>query len=297
MSISNAFPIVRRFTNMFFICKHAIANCRNPPGHFYSPVVNVKEVLKNENRIWGSDRSVHSIPLDIEGQFNLLRQFQQYYDELPFPENASEGFRYYLNNAYYSFTDGIILYCFLRHFKPRRVIEIGSGFSSALMLDTCEKFGLNTKLSFIEPFPKRLHSLLTAEDKIRNEIIVDKLQNVPLSFFSELVEGDILFIDSTHVCKTGSDVNYILFEILPLLHQGVIIHIHDIFDSFEYPKEWITQKRSWNEIYLLRAFLMNNPAYTILLFSHFIHSKYPTAFKGMPLCYRNKGSNFWLRKN
>lgn len=287
---------LKKMASNYAMYQAAVKYCRNVPGHFYSPIVNVDEVLAKGDSIWDKSRPVHSISLDVSKQLDQLKEFERYYVELPFPEQPTSGFRYYFNNEYYSYTDGIVLYSFLRHFKPGQIIEIGSGFSSALMLDTRDRFALDTQLSFIEPFPKRLHSLLRPEDRMRTEIVEDKLQNVPLSFFRKLRKGDILFVDSTHVCKTGSDVNYILFEILPELQSGVMIHVHDIFDSFEYPKAWITQKRSWNEIYLWRAFLMDNPNYEIILFSNFLHSRKPEAFKNMELCYRDGGSNFWLRK-
>src|SRR5690606_33895195 len=100
---------------------------------------------------------------------------------------------------------------------------------------------------------------------------------------------DILFVDSSHVLKTGSDVNHLLFQILPILKKGVLVHFHDIFYPFEYPKEWILSGRSWNEIYALRAFLTYNSNFKILLFSHFIHKKHSLAFGKMPLAYKNWG--------
>src|SRR5690606_22964232 len=115
-------------------------------------------------------------------------------------------------------------------------------------------------------------------------------------FFDRLEADDILFIDSTHVAKTGSDVNYILFEILPRLKSGVLIHFHDVFYPFEYPRDWVFAGRNWNEDYLLRAFLMYNPAFEIILFSHYLHKHHPDAFAAIPLCYNNRGGNLWIVK-
>src|SRR5690606_8620162 len=114
---------------------------------------------------------------------------------------------------------------------------------------------------------------------------------VPLAVFEELNAGDMLFIDSTHVAKTGSDVNYILFEILPRLKSGVLIHFHDIFYPFEYPRDWVFNGRNWNEVYFLKAFLMYNTTFEIKLFSHYLHKHHPNVFEAMPLCYRNHGGN------
>ena len=122
------------------------------------------------------------------------------------------------------------------------------------------------------------------------------MQSVALENFKKLKANDILFIDSSHVSKTGSDVNYELFEILPNLASGVLIHIHDMFFPFEYPKEWVYEGRNWNELYMLRAFLNYNQDFDILLFSHYMHEKHEKAFENMPLTYENTGWNLWLQK-
>ncbi len=96
--------------------------------------------------------------------------------------------------------------------------------------------------------------------------------------------------------KTGSDVNYILFDILPILNKGVFIHFHDIFYPFEYPKKWVYEGRNWNEDYILKAFLMYNSEFKIRLFSHYLHELHKDTFKDMPLCYKNTGGNIWLEK-
>ncbi len=106
----------------------------------------------------------------------------------------------------------------------------------------------------------------------------------------------MLFIDSSHVSKTGSDLNFVLFDILPVLKSDVLIHFHDIFYPFEYPEEWVYEGRSWNEIYLIKAFLMCNSEFEILFFSHYLHIHLPGSFESMPLCYHNPGGNLWIQK-
>ena len=117
-----------------------------------------------------------------------------------------------------------------------------------------------------------------------------------MDFFEILQSGDILFIDSTHIAKTGSDVNHILFDILPILKSGVLIHFHDVSYPFEYPKEWVYMGRNWNENYFLRAFLMYNNNFEIILFSDYLHKHYIEAFKDMPLSLKDPGMNLWLKK-
>ncbi len=270
-----------------------------PAGHFSSPIVLVKDIKKQESEIWNkaNNESVNGIDLRTDEQIKLIESFTESYADIPFKATKQENIRYQFENGFYSYTDGIVLYSMIRHFQPKRIIEIGSGFSSAVMLDTNELFFNNEiKLTFIEPYPERLISRMKDIDKKSTVIIESDVQKVSLDTFEELEKGDILFVDSSHVAKTGSDVNYILFEVLPSLKSGVLIHFHDIFFPFEYPKEWVYEGRSWNENYFLKAFLMYNDKFEIQLFSHYIHKHHKEAFTNMPLCYNNPGGNFWMLK-
>ncbi len=184
----------------------------------------------------------------------------------------------------------------IRYLGPKKIIEIGSGYSSAATLDTNELF-FNNSISFtiIEPYPERLMSLLKEGDLEKAQFIQKNLQEVKLDKFRELQSNDILFIDSTHVSKINSDVNYILFRILPALRSGVFIHFHDIFHPFEYPKHWLEEGRAWNEAYLVRAFLQYNSKFKIMFFHNFLtafHKEY--LFGQMPGF--GGGVNLWLRK-
>jgi hypothetical protein len=139
--------------------------------------------------------------------------------------------------------------------------------------------------------------LLTPADAKQITLLETPLQEVPLSTFEALEANDILFIDSTHVCKTGSDVNRLIFEILPRLQAGVYIHIHDMFYPFEYPKSWVLEGRAWNELYLVRAFLQNNDTFEIAAFNNYLTLMHRDWFQQhMPLCLKNTGGSLWLRK-
>ena len=99
---------------------------------------------------------------------------------------------------------------------------------------------------------------------------------MPIEFFTSLEPGDLLFIDSSHVCKTGSDVNYLYLQVLPQLKPGVRIHIHDIFLPQEYLKEWVLdENRSWNEQYLLQAMLMFSTGFKVLFGNFYSFLKFP----------------------
>jgi predicted O-methyltransferase YrrM len=267
------------------------------PGHFYSPIPNADEVRKRESELFGEPpRTLPGIDLREDAQLALVDQLKDFYGEMPFPRVKSDSMRYWFDNWAYSYGDAILLYSMLRHVRPRRVIEIGSGFSSAAMLDTNERFlDRATALTFIDPDPSTVRALLKPEDTA--EIIAKPVQDVPLSRFDELEADDFLFVDSTHVAKTGSDVNRILFDILPRLKDGVWVHFHDMFYPFEYPKEWVYEGRAWNEDYIVRAFLEFNAAFRIELFATYLARFHRDWFaRHMPLCLENPGGALWIRK-
>lgn len=270
-----------------------------PPGHFYSPLPDLAEIAINEKRIFGiCSRTLPGLDLREAEQSKLLLQFASYYRDIPFAAEKLDGLRYYYENPMYSYSDAIILHCMMRHCRPKRIIEIGSGFSSCVMLDTDEiVLGGSISFTFIEPYPALLESLIKESDKTKVTIIPYRLQEVGLSVFDSLYRGDILFVDSTHVTKVDSDVNRILFEILPRLGPGVYIHFHDIFYPFEYPKEWFYEGKAWNEAYAVRAFLQYNTAFRVVLMNTFMeHLREGFFQEHMPLCLKNRGGSLWLQK-
>ena len=271
-----------------------------PPGHYYSPIVSTEEVALHAEHLFNPALPLPGIDLNTEEQIALLHQLKNNYFTVPYLKPDNKTFRYYFNNNTFEYADAIFLNLLIRHLKPKRIIEIGSGFSSAIMIDTNEIFFNHCiELTFVEPYPERLQSLMKKGDEKFLTLVQHNLQDVDILLFSQLEAGDILFVDSTHVTKTGSDVNRILFEILPILPKGVIIHFHDIFYPFEYPKEWVLgwSGFGWNEIYILRAFLTNNQEYKIILFNTYLEQLYEKWFQtNMPLCLKDKGGSLWLEK-
>jgi hypothetical protein len=266
-------------------------------GHFYSPYADLENIRKHEKRIFSrKKREFAGINLNESLQVENFHKLAQFYKDIPFKDSPQPGLRYYYDNFAYSYTDGIVLHSMIRLLKPKRIIEIGSGFSSCVTLDTNELF-FNNKIdvSFVEPYPELLLSLVKSDDKLN--LNSKNLEDIDLEYFKKLKDGDILFIDSTHVSKVNSDVNYIFFELLPSLNKGVVIHFHDIFYPFEYPKEWIYEGRAWTEDYLLRAFLEFNDYFEITYWASFIHEFYSDLVRQkMPLSLKNKGGNFWMKK-
>jgi len=269
-----------------------------PPGHFYSPIPSLEEVKLKEDTIFHIPQQIPGVDLNIKMQLDLLNEFSKYYIQQPFPNHKQTSLRYFFENPNFRYGEAIALYCMIMHLRPRRIIEIGSGYSSCVTLDTNELFFRNSiRCTFIEPYPQLLYSLIKESDKENIDILQYNLQDIDSNIFSSLSSGDILFIDSTHVSKIHSDVNHIFFKILPCLEKGVYVHFHDIYYPFEYPKEWIYQGRAWNEAYTLRAFLQYNNEFKIQFFNSFLsYFHMDLLAQKMPLIAYNPGSSIWLKK-
>ena len=209
-------------------------------------------------------------------------------------------YKYYVNNVSFRAVDGEILYCMIRHFKPKRIYEIGSGYSTYLSAEALKinetKYNCKGELVAFEPYP---NETLKKGFPGLSKLVTTKIQDVDVSSFNVLEENDILFIDSTHVLKIGSDVQYEYLEILPRLKKGVIIHIHDIFLPSEYPKQWVLKDHKfWTEQYLLQAFLTFNDTFEILWGGSYMHLKHPDLLEKSFNSYNKKGwpGSFWMRK-
>ena len=276
-----------------------------PPGHFYSPLPDMDQVRMNEHRLFSISSRPEGIAWNEEGQLALLEKLGQFLSDMPFSVSPGRG-RYYLDNDFYAHSDGICLYSMMRLLQPRKFVEIGSGFSSCAALDTAD-MGLAEipEFTFIDPDPSRVYERFRSGDLInpRIRIVESMVQDVPLALFESLCKNDVLLIDSSHVSKIGSDVNFIYFQILPRLQPGVYVHVHDIFYPFEYPKLWLEEGRAWNEIYLLHAFLSFNDQFQIAYFNHFMETLHRDAVQThLPLCLEKPSSavtvpgSIWLRR-
>ncbi|MFN8577803.1 MAG: class I SAM-dependent methyltransferase [Candidatus Sericytochromatia bacterium] len=267
------------------------------PGHYYSVIPLVSEIKKRQNIIWKNkkNKEIKGLEFNITEQLSLVDDLKKYNKLIDLPDQQTNNKRFFLDNKFYFYSDAVLLFLMINNFKPKRIIEIGSGFSSALMLDLRESFNLNLELSFIEPYPDRLFSLIKENDKERTKIINKNVQDVKISTFLDLEENDILFIDSSHVSKIDSDVNFIIFEILPNLKSGVLIHFHDIYYPFEYPKIWSFNGINWNEAYLLKSFLMYNNEFKIKLFTNYLQIHYPQVFDDIKF-FNKEASSLWIQK-
>lgn len=269
-----------------------------PPGHFHSPIPDPADVAEGLKAPLPPPGACADIDYRHEEQAARLRAFARYYSEMVFNMEKTEGRRFYYNNHFFSHSDAFFLFCFLREEKPRRVIEVGSGFSSAMMLDTFERYAsAPPEVTFIEPFPARLRELLKPADLEACRLIEKPVQKTDLELFDSLESGDLLFIDSSHVSKYGSDVNHLLFKVLPRLKPGVFVHFHDIFYAFEYPHRWLGEGWYWNECYLVRAFLAYNREWPIYFFNHYAAKAMADEIQSaMPFLHGKPGGSLYLRR-
>lgn len=272
------------------------------PNHYYFPI---PDTSKLKDYLWLSQSELIGINMNDKKQLELLShfvsKFKNEYDT--FPKNkTSTPYRYYVNNGAFESVDGEILYCMIRHFKPRKIFEIGSGNSTylsaqAVLKNRKEDDSYECELVAIEPYPNKI---LKAGFPGLSKLIPKKVQDINLLEFKKLKENDILFIDSSHVVKIGGDVQYEYLEILPRLNKGVIVHAHDIFLPAEYPKEWVLKDcRFWTEQYLLQTFLTFNYAFEVLWAGSYMHLKYPDKLEKSFNSYKTNISlpgSFWMRR-
>ena len=269
-----------------------------PPGHPYSPIPSHDDVARAVRRAAGAGSALPGIDLGEERQLALLEELLPLYDDLPFTD-APGRHRYHYDNDYFTYSDAIGYALMLRHLRPLRVVEVGAGHSSALALDVDELFlGGRTRLTFIEPDAERLRTLVPAPE-LEDRLLEQPVQDVPLDVFEALGAGDILFVDSSHVLKAGSDVQHLIDEVFPRLAPGVHIHVHDVFYPFEYPEAWLATGCAVNEAYAVRALLQSSAAYEIVLFNSFLERFHrPWFAEHMPLVLagRYPTGGIWLRR-
>jgi hypothetical protein len=272
------------------------------PVHYYTPIPVAGELPAS---VWQEGDDPYGVDLQIKEGLNLVARFAKgyrlEYDEFPYDKPA-EPQRFHLSNSAYSCGDAEILYSMIRDLKPRRIIEVGSGYTTLLISETIGRIirdepSCVCEFTAIEPYPPDYLNPVPAAVK---RLLPAQVQAVPLDEFLALEAGDILFIDCSHVVAIESDVIHLYLEVLPRLAPGVIVHIHDIFIPFNYPRNWICESRFfWNEQYLLQALLGFNQAFEVVLPTHAVFRRHNEEFKRhVPSCSRHERepSSFWMRR-
>ena len=264
------------------------------PVHFYKPIPDTQSLPET---LWTHPSDLAGVEMNETTQLEMLREhiprFRDEYEQLPASSLGRNG-GFYVNNTLFGGVDALVAYCFVRHFKPRTIIEVGSGFSSLILGQAAER-NKTSSVICIEPFPREF--LREGFPGLRS-LIEKKVQDIELEFFSQLESGDILFIDSSHTVKIGSDVNYLFLEVLPRLRPGVIVHVHDIFLPFEYRRDWVLDElRFWSEQYLLQAFLAFNSEFEVLMANSYLNHYYQNDLKAaFPTLGSWEGGSFWMRR-
>jgi predicted O-methyltransferase YrrM len=271
------------------------------PVHFYEPIPDTRLLDPN---LWEGAREMPGIDLRVDEQLALLERFaaryREEYERFPL-EPTGRPHEYFDNNGQFASADAEILHCMIRDCRPRRVVEVGSGFSTlvtaAALLRNAGEDGRQGELICIEPYP---NETLRAGFPGLTRLVAAPVQAVPLAFFEELEAGDVLFIDSSHVVTIGSDTTREILDILPRLEPGVLVHFHDIFFPVEYPRNWVLDEhRFWNEQYLLEAFLSFNERFEILYAGSYLHVFQPEKLIAFTRLYRPSArwtASLWIRR-
>ena len=198
---------------------------------------------------------------------------------------------YFWKSGQFGYSDAMAYYCFVRHLRPSTILEIGSGFSTLVAMEAVGKNGAGA-IHCAEPYPR---SFLVDNPSIT--LHERTAQSLDAGFINDLLsDGDILFIDSTHTVKSGSDCLHIYLRLLPEIRRNIVVHVHDVFLPYALPKQWLTDKQIfWTEQYLLMAFLLDNPKAQILFGSNyaaeFLHDEM-TCFMGGKASIG--GSSLWF---
>jgi len=262
------------------------------PVNFYSPIPDTREIKERPLQYL----VLPGIDLRPEFQRRLLREiFPEYSGEYNMlPINHSNGRGFYLDNDAFGGIDPHVYYCMIRHLQPSTIIEIGSGYSTLLGAQTSKK-NTNTKLITVDPWPPDF--VASGLDNV--ELLYRRVEELDTGFFHQLQQNDILFVDSSHVVRTAGDVCFLILDVLPRLREGVIVHFHDIFIPYDYPREWLVEKHIfWTEQYLLQAYLADNPKVEVLFASNFMAHEHPHDLKiTFPNALWWGGGSFWIRKS
>lgn len=262
------------------------------PVHFYSPIPDTRAMPSS---IWERESDLLGVDLNVDSQLELVRdvfpRYRSEYARIPIEPTGSEG-DFYLSNTIFGGMDALSLYCMIRHFQPRLVVEVGSGMSSRLIAQAAQRNG-HTELVSIDPYPD---SVVRAGLPGRTSLALKRVEEVDLDVFARLGSNDVLFIDSSHVVRCGGDVNYLFLEVIPRLAPGVIVHVHDVFLPREYPEEWVKEElRFWSEQYLLQAFLAFNAEFEVLLsVNRLSHRHWHDLTETFPNA--QGGGSFWMRR-
>lgn len=243
-------------------------------GYFDHPVFPVPPTF----------RSMDPAPI-----LDALHKYRERLADLSDPSRNEVGYCY--DNAWFSSPDAEVLYVIVRTFRPGTVVEVGSGYSTRVIRQAILDGGLDTRLISIDPQPR------AEVEGLADEVRRVPVEAVPMDLFRALRPNDILFIDSSHTIKPGGDVVFLYLRVIPSLAPGTLVHIHDVFIPWDYPKQWVVERRwEWNEQYLVHAMLTFSNVFEVLYAGHFLQKTLPRFESHFPHANGRIATSMWLRK-
>jgi predicted O-methyltransferase YrrM len=268
------------------------------PRHHAFPLPIVAAL---DDSIWDRPSEIAGLDFREAEQLQLLALLaQRYRDEYErWPRQPRHGAPFHLDNRHFECVDAQVLHGLMRQRRPRRFLEAGAGFSTLVALEAAAANAREGHSCALEAYDPGAAAALRARAGPGFALHATPVQRVPLSAFTSLAAGDILFIDSSHILQVGSDVRFLFGEVIPRLQPGVLVHVHDVFLPAEYPRHWVKERmRFWNEQYLLQAFLCFNPSFRVVWASHFMALRQPQALADAFSCFtpRDQPASFWFER-
>lgn len=266
------------------------------PVNFYSNTPSISEIMSSYEYVEPNAPYLDETIFNQEKLRQELSELIAFSADFTPPENGDEENcdRFFWKNSQFSYSDAMSYYAYIRRIKPKTVVEIGSGFSSLIALEALDRNRAG-KLKCIEPFPRPFITSFSKKGaidlrKVRAQDVTPEILNLMLS------DGDILFIDSTHTVKTGSDCLNIYLRLLPRINKKIYVHVHDVFLPFGLPQKWLLDSQIfWTEQYLLLAWMIDNPRVSVLFGSAYHNHFNPDILDSfMHGRFRRGGGSFWL---
>nr|WP_217355597.1 class I SAM-dependent methyltransferase [Ruegeria arenilitoris] len=248
--------------------------------------------LEAFERAGGLTRPAYALSPGMEG-FDIAELVAEYkvhaeaLAALKDPERNQTGYR--IGNGYYDSPDADALYLMIRRFKPKRVVEVGCGNSTRVTRQAILDGGLETRITAIDPYPRA--DIAHVVDQFEQK----RLEEVDASVFDQLEAGDVLFIDSSHVVRMSNDVAHLFCRIIPNLKPGVVIHVHDVFLPYEYPKRFFYDCPGWGEQYMLHA-LLQSGSFSMLWPGYYLQQARPDAVEALPFLTEGRAQSIWVQK-
>ena len=263
---------------------------------FYSPIPDLRKIPES---VWERESELAGIRFDLEQQLGYLAELHGYLAEFRPAELATgDPDQYFLANGSYGPVDADVLYAIVRAAKPKRIIELGSGYTTLVAAQAClenEREGAAAEYVAFDPYPGVVRPDLPG----LTELARTPAEELPPARFGELGPSDLLIVDTTHTVKMGGDVNHVVLDVLPRLAGGVLVHFHDIFLPWEYPRKWAEDYGLyWSEQYLLQAFLSLNKEFEILCALYALARRRPDSLRELVPSWRDGAvpGAFWIRR-